>query len=431
MAMNRVCGPAGNGVVFWVAASMLAFASVAAVAEEVDVLNDSAVDGSTVAIQAGFVAGESAAAWLTSPCDGNIVAVQVFWLSLFGGTGDSLEDSITIFAGGTFPAPGAELAFLEGPVVRDGFLNEFRSLDEAGAIPIEVPVETGETFVVSFRFLNDPDPLFGPSVCTDFDGCQGGRNAYQTTSGTWRNLCAEGVSGDLVIRAVVDCAEPTGACCNSNGICADEVLAENCQQEFDTFFPDQSCAEVTCPEGTGACCNGEGGCLQNQTETFCEEVLGGIYAGRGTDCDDDVCVLGACCRADGSCDETVGILCRDEGDLFQGPGTTCAETECPEPLGACCVATTCVPDQTLNDCFSFTGIWAGPLTECFDGICPICDDGDANGDLQVDLADFGFFQHCFGAAGTGECKCLDMDNNNVVDLDDYVLFEEALSGGGP
>ena len=51
--------------------------AICAPAEEITVKNDSAVDASTVAIQAGFVAGERAAAWLTSPCDGRIVAVQV------------------------------------------------------------------------------------------------------------------------------------------------------------------------------------------------------------------------------------------------------------------------------------------------------------------------------------------------------------------
>ncbi len=37
-------------------------------AEEVTVQNDRLVDGGTAAIQAGFIAGESAATWLTAPC---------------------------------------------------------------------------------------------------------------------------------------------------------------------------------------------------------------------------------------------------------------------------------------------------------------------------------------------------------------------------
>src|ERR1043166_3291307 len=82
-------------------------------ANEVTVQNDSLANGGSGNIQAGFAAGESAAAWLTSPCAGNIVAVQVFWLSQSGGTTPSLEDSITISAAGTFPSPGTPLAVLE------------------------------------------------------------------------------------------------------------------------------------------------------------------------------------------------------------------------------------------------------------------------------------------------------------------------------
>src|SRR5215468_10742797 len=48
-------------------------------AAEVTVANDSAGNSGTVQIEAGFVAGEAAAAWLTSPCAGNVVAAQVEW----------------------------------------------------------------------------------------------------------------------------------------------------------------------------------------------------------------------------------------------------------------------------------------------------------------------------------------------------------------
>ena len=58
--------------------SILLGASVA-MGNEVTVKNDSVVGGSQGNVQAGFVTNESAAAWLTSPCDGNIVAVQVLW----------------------------------------------------------------------------------------------------------------------------------------------------------------------------------------------------------------------------------------------------------------------------------------------------------------------------------------------------------------
>ncbi|HWB20989.1 MAG TPA: hypothetical protein VG711_11860, partial [Phycisphaerales bacterium] len=62
-------------------------------AAETTVQNDSFVSGGSAVVQAGFVANEQAAAWLTSPCDGTIVAVQVAWRSLSGGQPQSIEDS--------------------------------------------------------------------------------------------------------------------------------------------------------------------------------------------------------------------------------------------------------------------------------------------------------------------------------------------------
>lgn len=174
---------------------------------EVVVQNDSLKDGDTGAIQAGFIAGESASAWLKSPCKGKIVAVQVLWMALFGGQ-PSIEDSITISKAGAFPVPGSQLAFLEAPYMTPGFLNEFRYLDEAGTIPLQVAVLKDELFVVSFKFYENPSPIFGPSVVTDVNGCQAGKNGIFAIPGGWKNACALGISGDFVIRAVVDCAPP-------------------------------------------------------------------------------------------------------------------------------------------------------------------------------------------------------------------------------
>ena len=148
-------------------------------AAEVTVKNDTFVSGGPAAVQVGFIAGESAAAWLTAPCTGTIVAVQVAWLSQTGGTGQSLEESITIFSAGTFPTPGPVMmnssnnapAILEGPVMTDGAMNEFRFMDDQNAIPLSVNVTQGQVFVVSFKFANSPSPSNGPSVITD-QGCQ-------------------------------------------------------------------------------------------------------------------------------------------------------------------------------------------------------------------------------------------------------------------
>ncbi len=170
-------------------------------AQQVVVQNDSVADLGNAAIQAGFVAGESAAAWLTSPCGGEIVAVQVAWQSFYGGVPATLGEAIRVLAGGTFPIPGNELAIIEGPMMNDGFFNEF-------TLPIPVAIQQDEVFVVSFQFFETPSSL-GPSLVTDADGCQAGKNGILAIPpGAWYNSCALGVTGDFAIRAVVECADP-------------------------------------------------------------------------------------------------------------------------------------------------------------------------------------------------------------------------------
>lgn len=180
----------------------------AATAAEVTIKNDSLTDNSTAVIQAGFIAGEKGASWLTSSCDGNIVAVQVLWLSQFGGTGQTLGGSIDIYRGGTYPTPGTLAQQINGPVLTDGVINEYRYLDENSTIPLIVPVVANETFVLAYAFDADP-PGSGPSLVVDADDTiLPGRNAIYADLGAvnlWLSSETFGVDGDWVLRAVVDC----------------------------------------------------------------------------------------------------------------------------------------------------------------------------------------------------------------------------------
>ena len=186
-------------------ASAVLLPGTAASAQETTVQNDSVTDFGQVAIQTGFAANEQAASWLTSPCDGMLVAVQVLWRSFFGGEPAAIGDSIRIYEEGTFPTPGTVLALLPAPLLSDGFLNEYRFLDQDGTVPLAVPLDEDQVFVVAFRFF-DPPPVLGPSVVTDVNGCQAGKNGiFAIPPSTWFNACSLGVSGDFVIRAVVDC----------------------------------------------------------------------------------------------------------------------------------------------------------------------------------------------------------------------------------
>jgi len=190
------------------------------VAAEMTVQNDSLAAGGTGNIQAGFIAGESAAAWLTSPCAGDIVAVQLFWRSVTGIEPQSIEDSITIFNSGIFPNPGPVLETIVGPLMTDAVFNEFRFLDENMVIPLSVPVSNGQEFIVSFKFLNSPNQALGPSMVDDANGCQNGKNSLHADIGGqlfWFSSCALGVQGDWIIRAVVDCQDIAGPGSTPNG----------------------------------------------------------------------------------------------------------------------------------------------------------------------------------------------------------------------
>jgi len=361
---------------------------------ETTVQNDSLAPGSLGTIQAGFDPGESAAAWLTSPCNGDIVAVQVFWRSLTGGTGVSLEESIIIYAAGTFPVPGAVLETLEGPVMTDGVFNEFRYLDDQQTIPLMIPVTSGQRFVVSFTFLNDPDPGNGPSVVND-TGCQPNKNGLFANPGIWFNSCSLGVSGDWAIRAVVDC-NPTQACC---------------------FLP-SSCV--------------------NLTALNCA-IADGFPQGPGTSCATVECFpRGACCQPDGTCDDDVAQAdCTTGGGTFQGDDSLCANVTCPQPLGACCLSNGNCLELTEDDCEQIPNtFWAGALTDCTDtdmnstaDACEAecatpaeCDDSDA---CTTDTCELG---HCmntpldrpygdiFPAGGDG-----------VIDVDDILCSFAGFS----
>ncbi len=188
---------------------LAAFSCVIADANEVTMHNDSLTGNSQGSIVPGFAAGEAAATWLTSTCTGNIVALDVLWRSLNGGAPQSVEQAILVYDAGTFPAPGSELLELLGPQMTDGVINEYRYVDDQQTIPISVPVVQNQTYVVAFAFENPPDQTVGPSVVAD-TGCQEGKNALFGDIGlglAWYSSCSLGITGDWVIRAVVDCQD--------------------------------------------------------------------------------------------------------------------------------------------------------------------------------------------------------------------------------
>ncbi len=259
--------------------------SASSFGQEVTLQNDSLADGGTAIICPCFALNEEAAVWLTSPCDGNIVAFQIFWKSQFGGAAQTLEDSIRVYEGGVFPNPGLLKDELLGPVMTDGGLNIFQFRDENQTIPISIPVSQGEEFVVSLRFgVPNAGQLLNASVASDNDGCQPGKNSIRANGTGWINACAAGVSGDWIIRAVVDCtSSPLGAACLPDGSCADNMTEEDTINLGGLWGGQSSeCATITC---NGACfVPATEQCLQFDKATC--DAVGGTWGGPGSvDCD--------------------------------------------------------------------------------------------------------------------------------------------------
>lgn len=194
------------GMMAWLGLTLVFAGHVGA--NEVTIKNDSLGVGAGNLVP-GFVTDEKAASWLTSPCTGNVIAAQVFWRSVTGGAAQSLEGSLEIYRAGNFPAPGTLALTVGGPLLTDGVINEYRYLDENNSVPLSIPVTQGETFVLALTFAQAPDPAEGPSVVEDTDGITPNRNTIyaQLAPGVFAWYAAEtlGLSGDWVLRAVVNC----------------------------------------------------------------------------------------------------------------------------------------------------------------------------------------------------------------------------------
>ncbi|NOX57561.1 MAG: hypothetical protein GXP29_01715, partial [Planctomycetes bacterium] len=431
-----------GGRVFWIGRALatgliIAITAPLQAAEQV-VQNDVfALDFSGAIIIGDFVIGEQGGARLTSPCDGNIVAIQIPWISNSGATPQTLQDSIHVFDGASFPIPGTELLLLDAPLLTPGALNEFRFIDENNTIPINVPVTAGQQFYVTLQYGENTNIAGGDaSIVRDTSGCTSGLNVL-FASATWFDFCLFQIvtPGNVALRAVVDCAEPAGACCDFNAVCVDDVSEGSCENPGDTFFLGQACSGVTCPTPVGACCDGTGGCLENQTQNFCENILSRTYGGNGSACADQICDPGACCMQDGSCQDLLESVCSTMNPTnFEGPGTTCAGASCTQPTGACCIDVgggnfVCVPDQTEANCGG--DIWQGPFTTCTPDPCSCGLPGDMDDDGDIDLEDLDAFTACFGADVTisPECLCANVDSaNNVIDLNDWSSLATIITG---
>lgn len=152
-----------------------------------------------------FLSGEMAGAIFDAPREHypiEVLAVGIGWSSTIGGTLDSLEDSISIFPAG-LPDPGTPIATIRGPVLKDGYINEF-------GLPLAPVIDSG-LFTVALKFANDNvgDP-FSASMIHDGLGCRPNRNVVFSRDAGWVDLCP-GLSGNWVIFVKyrsVECSTP-------------------------------------------------------------------------------------------------------------------------------------------------------------------------------------------------------------------------------
>ncbi len=182
----------------------------------------------------------------------------------------------------------------------------------------------------------------------------------------------------------------------------------------------------------GACCVGEGpeaGTCRVVTAAECANIPYGYYRGDNFCCDS---CPGACCKPDAPwCSIELAADCEDPS-VFRGPSTLCEETTCQ---GACCVKAGQCEELANSACppVKFKGVG----TVCEEDTCPCSIPfADADGDGDVDQADFAFLQTCYtGILGgpavlSDACACMDRVDDDQITGDDVAAFEACATGPG-
>lgn len=198
------------------------------------VFNDGWVNGQIVGFQAGFDAGDVAAARFVpdGPCPCTLDQIRL----LFGGSTDTENVVLHVWDDAALTdAPGAELYSdtlqLTG---RDDFLQEL-DLTVAG-ITVNGP------FRVGLEFLHDGLP----SVARDVDGITPDRNFVEDTGLGWVEASTLGVPGDWVLRAVVNSLPGT--------LLANDAFVSSAPATFDTSFAAGETASARFVPGGGCPC---------------------------------------------------------------------------------------------------------------------------------------------------------------------------------
>lgn len=184
-------------------AALVAFSSAMSAQEKLLKI-DSLSDGSTATVQLGFEVGEIGAVVLTAdpgdyPIQLKNLQVLVDKSPLFTETTMTVELYVWDTTTPSGAAPSLASAVYTSPQLTftAGFFNEW--IVESDNIFLNGPFMVGCRILASGGGLG----LTSPSLVTDTNGCQGGKNWVRQTNEVWANLCSFGVSGDLAIRSTV------------------------------------------------------------------------------------------------------------------------------------------------------------------------------------------------------------------------------------
>ncbi len=175
--------------------------------------------------------------------------------------------------------------------------------------------------------------------------------------------------------------EGTGACCNADNSCTDDITQFDCTSSGGTYQGDGTdCASVDCGGGGACCIDGECSIL---SAADCAASLGS-YAGDGTTCGEVSCI-GSCCSGCGDCQNISEADCGDVGGIWYGPDIgvfSCSPNPC---LGGCChsgVCSTETPDNCIGSGGTYLGAVAVGVDYCstFGNPCP---EGDNPGCCEI------------------------------------------------
>ncbi len=153
------------------------------------------------------------------------------------------------------------------------------------------------------------------------------------------------------------CAALQGACCSGIGSCTITILS-GCTNPNTFVGAGSTCTSTPCNALKGACCTNIGAC----SITIASGCTGSnTFSGAGTSCSPNNCVpsSGACCDFDtGSCTLTSVSGCAGANVVF-GSGISCNPgNPCnPQPIGACCIGTSCTAGTAAGFCGSVGGVF--------------------------------------------------------------------------